>query len=125
MWHQLGIINTNALNSCGIIVSAVNISIDTRRDYTYYKEREDKDMESIITALITGGLTLIGTVMTVSSGQKKTDHKLEMAQAVTDCKLDELTREVRMHNNFAQRVPVIEEQVKVINHRIADLEEGK
>ena len=78
-------------------------------------------MESIITALITGGLTLIGTVMTVSSGQKKTDHKLEMAQAVTDCKLDE----VRMHNNFAQRVPVIEEQVKVINHRIADLEEGK
>ena len=83
------------------------------------------DMESIITALITGGLTLIGTVMTVSSGQKKTDHKLEMAQAVTDCKLDELTREVRMHNNFAQRVPVIEEQVKVINHRIADLEEGK
>ena len=70
-------------------------------------------------------LTLIGTVMTVSSGQKKTDHKLEMAQAVTDCKLDELTREVRMHNNFAQRVPVIEEQVKVINHRIADLEEGK
>ena len=74
-------------------------------------------MESIITALITGGLTLIGTVMT--------DHKLEMAQAVTDCKLDELTREVRMHNNFAQRVPVIEEQVKVINHRIADLEEGK
>ena len=49
-------------------------------------------MESIITALITGGLTLIGTVMTVSSGQKKTDHKLEMAQAVTDCKLDELTR---------------------------------
>ena len=82
-------------------------------------------MESIITALITGGLTLIGTVMTVSSGQKKTDHKLEMAQAVTDCKLDELTREVRMHNNFAQRVPVIEEQVKVINHRIADLEEGK
>lgn len=48
-----------------------------------------------------------------------------MAQAVTDCKLDELTREVRMHNNFAQRVPVIEEQVKVINHRIADLEEEK
>ncbi|MFQ8776828.1 MAG: hypothetical protein ACLR78_04615 [Roseburia sp.] len=57
-------------------------------------------MESIITALITGGLTLIGTVMTVSSGQKKTDHKLEMAQAVTDCKLDELTREVRMHNKL-------------------------
>ena len=78
-------------------------------------------MEAIITALITGGLTLIGTALTVSSGQKKTDHKLEMAQAVTDCKLDELTREVRLHNNFAQRVPVMEEQIKVINHRISNL----
>ena len=82
-------------------------------------------MEAIITALITGGLTLIGTALTVSSGQKKTDHKLEMAQAVTDCKLDELTREVRLHNNFAQRVPVMEEQIKVINHRISHLEGGK
>ncbi len=82
-------------------------------------------MEAIITALITGGLTLIGTVLTVSSGQKKTDHKLETAQAVTDCKLDELTREVRMHNNFAQRVPVMEEQIKAINHRISGLEGGK
>ena len=82
-------------------------------------------MEAIITALITGGLTLIGTALTVSSGQKKTDHKLEMAQAVTDCKLDELTREVRLHNNFVQRVPVMEEQIKVINHRISDLEGGK
>lgn len=82
-------------------------------------------MEAIITALITGGLTLIGTALTVSIGQKKTDHKLEMAQAVTDCKLDELTREVRLHNNFAQRVPVMEEQIKVINHRISDLEGGK
>ena len=82
-------------------------------------------MESIISALVAGGLTLIGTVLTVSSGQKKTEQKLQTAQAVTDCKIDELTREVRLHNNFAQRVPVIEEQVKVINHRIADLEEGK
>ena len=76
-------------------------------------------MESIISALVAGGLTLIGTVLTVSSGQKKTE------QAVTDCKIDELTREVRLHNNFAQRVPVIEEQIKVINHRIADLEGEK
>ena len=82
-------------------------------------------MESIISALVAGGLTLIGTVLTVSSGQKKTEQKLQTAQAVTDCKIDELTREVRIHNNFAQRVPVIEEQVKVINHRIADLEGGK
>ena len=82
-------------------------------------------MESIISALVAGGLTLIGTVLTVSSGQKKTEQKLQTAQAVTDCKIDELTREVRLHNNIAQRVPVIEEQVKVINHRIADLEGGK
>ena len=78
-------------------------------------------MESIIS----GGLTLIGTVLTVSSGQKKTEQKLQTAQAVTDCKIDELTREVRLHNNFAQRVPVIEEQIKEINHRIADLEGEK
>lgn len=82
-------------------------------------------MESIISALVAGGLTLIGTVLTVSSGQKKTEQKLQTAQAVTDCKIDELTREVRLHNNFAQRVPVMEEQIKVINHRIADLEGGK
>lgn len=82
-------------------------------------------MESIISALVAGGLTLIGTVLTVSSGQKKTEQKLQTAQAVTDCKIDELTREVRLHNNFAQRVPVVEEQIKVINHRIADLEGEK
>lgn len=82
-------------------------------------------MESIISALVAGGLTLIGTVLTVSSGQKKTEQKLQTAQAVTDCKIDELTREVRLHNNFAQRVPVMEEQIKVINHRITDLEGEK
>lgn len=81
-------------------------------------------MESIIAAIIAGGLALIGTVITVSSGQKKTEQRLQTAQAVTDCKIDELTREVRLHNNFAQRVPVMEEQIKGINHRIADLKEG-
>lgn len=68
-------------------------------------------METIICALITGGLTLVGVL--IANGKQ---------QAITDTKLDELTREVREHNNFAQRVPVIEEQIKVINHRIADLE---
>lgn len=67
--------------------------------------------ETIICALITGGLTLMG-VLIANSKQ----------QAITDTKLDELTREVREHNSFAQRVPVIEEQIKVINHRIANLE---
>lgn len=67
--------------------------------------------ETIITALITGGLTLLGVLISNSR-----------SQAVTETKLDELTREVREHNNFAQRVPVIEEQIKVVNHRIEDLE---
>lgn len=67
--------------------------------------------ETIICALITGGLTLMG-VLIANSKQ----------QAITDTKLDELTREVREHNSFAQRVPVIEEQIKGINHRIQDLE---
>nr|DAH42127.1 MAG TPA: hypothetical protein [Bacteriophage sp.] len=67
--------------------------------------------ETIICSLITGGLTLMGVLIANSK-----------RQAITDTKLDELTREVREHNNFAQRVPVIEERIKVINHRIADLE---
>lgn len=75
-------------------------------------------METIVSALIAGGLALIGTVFTVNSGQKKTEQKLQTAQAVTDCKIDELTREVREHNNFARRMPVVEEQIKVINHRL-------
>lgn len=68
--------------------------------------------EAIITALITGGLTLVGVL--ISNGK---------AQAITETRLDELTREVREHNNFARRVPVVEEQIKVVNHRLADLEE--
>ena len=71
-------------------------------------------MNEIIVALITGGVTLVGVLI---SNQK--------AQAVTETRLDELTREVREHNNFARRVPVVEEQIKVINHRISDLEEAQ
>ena len=71
-------------------------------------------MNEIIVALITGGITLAGVLI---SNQK--------AQAVTDTRLEELTREVREHNNFAKRVPVMEEQIKVINHRIQDLEEAQ
>ena len=67
--------------------------------------------ETIIVAIITGGLTLRG-VLIANSKQ----------QAVTETKLDELAREVREHNNYARRMPVVEEQIKVINHRIADLE---
>lgn len=78
--------------------------------------------EAIIVALITGGLSLAGVVVTCLATAKKTEKAAAVAQAVTDTKIDELTREVRAHNNFAQRMPVVEEQIKVINHRISDLE---
>ena len=79
-------------------------------------------MESIIVALITGGLSLIGVIISSAASARRTEQKIETAQAVTDTTLEELTREVRAHNNFAQRVPVLEEQIKVANHRLADLE---
>ena len=78
--------------------------------------------DAIIVALITGGLSLIGVLISNSRAAQNMDAKLEKQQAITDTKLDELTREVRTHNNFAQRIPVLEEQMKVANHRIADLE---
>jgi hypothetical protein len=68
--------------------------------------------ESIIVAIITGVLTLIGVLISNSK-----------SQAVMETKVNELTREVREHNNFAKRMPVVEEQLKVANHRIADLED--
>lgn len=78
--------------------------------------------EAIIVALITGGLSLLGVIITSRQTSKDMESKLEKQQAVTETKLEELTREVRLHNNFAQRVPVLEEQIKVANHRIEDLE---
>lgn len=75
-------------------------------------------MEAIITAVITsvlgGGITLMGVLITNNKNQ-----------AITETKLEELTREVREHNNFAKRMPVVEEKIKVINHRIDDLEYGR
>ena len=81
--------------------------------------------ETIIVALITGGLSLLGVIVTSNKTTKDVEAKLEKQQAVTDTKLEELTREVREHNNFARRMPVVEEQIKVINHRIEDLEEAQ
>lgn len=79
-------------------------------------------MESIIVAIITGGLTLLGTIISNISSNKKIETNLKIQQAVTDTKIEALTSEVREHNNFAKRMPVVEEQIKVINHRINDLE---
>lgn len=82
-------------------------------------------MIEIVVAAITGVLSLIGVVITNSKSNGEIKNELEKSQAVTDCKIEELTREVREHNNFAKRIPVVEEQIKVINHRIECLERSK
>ena len=78
--------------------------------------------EAIAVALITGTLSLLGVIFSNKKTTTEVTHKLETQQAVTDTKIEELTREVRLHNGFAQRMPVVEEQIKVINHRLTDLE---
>ena len=83
-------------------------------------------METILTAVlpaaITGGLALVGVILSNRSIERRMHNELKISQAVTDTKLDELTREVREHNQYAKRMPVLEEQMKVANHRIKDLE---
>lgn len=79
-------------------------------------------IESIVVALITGGLSLVGVIITCVMTTKKSEQAAAVAQAVTDTKIEELTREVRIHNGFGEKIPVIQEQIKVINHRLEDLE---
>ena len=81
--------------------------------------------EAVIVAIITGLITLSGTALTVVQSNKKTDVNFKIAQAEMKKDIEELTREVRQHNGFAQRMPVVEEQIKVINHRLEDLEDVK
>ena len=81
-----------------------------------------KMVESILTAFIAGGLALIGTVITVAAASRKTEQHIKTHQAVTDEKIIELTREVREHNNFARRMPVVEEKIKNIDDRVKNLE---
>lgn len=82
--------------------------------------------DAVIVAIISGVVSLAVGLISANYSAKSTGNqlqkKLEISQAVTDTKLDELTREVRKHNNFAERIPVLEEQIKVANHRIADIE---
>lgn len=78
--------------------------------------------EAVLVALITGGLSLSGVVITNLMAARKSEAAIRTSQAVTDAKLEALTREVRDHNQFARRMPVVEEQIRVINHRIGDLE---
>lgn len=78
--------------------------------------------ESIIVAIITGLVSLAGTIATIIVTSRKTDENLKINQAVTDTKIEALTESVKEHNNYAKRMPVVEEQIKVINHRLTDLE---
>lgn len=79
--------------------------------------------EAIICAIVTGGLSLLGIIYASNKSASKMDAKMDTQQAVIETKIEELTREVREHNNFAKRMPVVEEQIKVINHRLQDLEQ--
>ena len=78
--------------------------------------------EGIVVAIITGVLTLIGTIITVIIGNNKSLSAMDKNQAVTDTKLDALTEEVKRHNNFAQRIPVIENQIQNLDSRVNKLE---
>lgn len=78
--------------------------------------------EAIIVALITGGLSLLGVVITCLLTARKSETAMKISQAVTDTKIEELTREVRLHNGFAQRMPVVEQEIKDISRRVANLE---
>lgn len=78
--------------------------------------------EAVLAALITGGLSLAGVVLSNLLAARKTEAAMRINQAVTDTKLEELTREVREHNHFARRMPVVEEQIRGLDHRLRDLE---
>ena len=79
----------------------------------------------IIVAMITGGLALLGVVFSTRSSERRTQDSIRTAQAVTDARLEELTREVRLHNNFARRMPVVEEQIKILQHSLEKLEKER
>lgn len=80
------------------------------------------DYAGIIVAIISSVASLAGVIITVSAQSKKFEEQMKVAQAVTDTKLEELTREVRLHNGFAQRMPVVENDVKTIYKRLDRLE---
>lgn len=79
--------------------------------------------EAVVVAIITGGLSLLGSAIAVWAASRKQAEEFKIQQAVMTEQIRSLTNEVREHNNFARRMPVVEEQIKVINHRISDLED--
>ena len=80
--------------------------------------------EAVIVALITGGLSVLGVIISNIGSNRKIEDALSTSQAVTDCKIEELTREVRDHNNFARRMPVVEQQITDIKKDIDELRKG-
>ena len=80
------------------------------------------EVATIVVAVISAAATIVTVVINTKASNKEITHKLETQQPVFDTKLDGLMSEVREHNNFARRMPVVEEQIKVINHRLEDLE---
>lgn len=91
--------------------------------YTKLLDREVR-MESIISALIAGGLALVGVVITNITANSKIEQQLAMAQAVTDTKLENLTSEVRKHNTFSERIPVLENRVTTLESIVRELQYG-
>lgn len=81
--------------------------------------------EAILVAFITGGMALLGTIITTIATNRKTQEAMKTSQAIMNYKIEQLREEVKKHNDFASRMPVVEEKIKVINHRIEDLEEAK
>lgn len=81
--------------------------------------------EAIIVAVITGGLSFLGTLITVIFTNQRTVNSMQTDMAVMNQRLDDLTQEVREHNNFARRMPVVEEQIKTIQSRLNDLEDDR
>lgn len=81
--------------------------------------------EAVVVALITGGLSVLGVIISNIGSNKKIENALSTSQAVTDCKIEELTREVREHNNFARRMPVVEQQIMDIKKDIDELRKGQ
>lgn len=82
-------------------------------------------MENIVGSIITGGLALIGVIISNLTAHRKTSHEMEISQAVTNEKIETLTEEVKKHNAFAEKIPLLEERIKVVNHRLSDLERSE
>ncbi len=80
---------------------------------------------SIIVSIVSAAATISGVIISTKASGREISHKLETHQAVLDTKIDNLAAEVNKHNHFAERMPVVEEQIKVINHRLEDLERRK